>query len=94
MKRAGKAVAALLVISLILLSLFIVLTAHHDHAGDHCTVCVRIEAAVRIIRSAVCAALILLAATVFLASGKRLFSPRADIAASETPVILGVKLNN
>ena len=96
MKRAVRILlVAALIFSIVSLSLFMVLNTHHDHQGDYCQVCVRMETAAGILRGifAFCAAL-LCCAFIIVRTVRMLCTANCELKASYNPVILRVKLNN
>ena len=86
---------AALVFSIVSLSLFMVLNTHHDHQGEYCPVCVRLETAAGILRGifTLCIAL-LLCGSVVLRTVRSLRAAQYAGKAFFNPVVLGVRLNN
>ena len=88
-------VIAAIVFSLAAASVFLILNSGHECATHNCRVCVRIENAFGILKSAVSAGIALcFARIVFLIVGRVKMINFGRAAAFETPILLKVKLNN
>ncbi len=96
MKKAVRtAVAAVLIMTILAASLFIVLNSHHDHDEKYCRICVCIEAAIGVLKSlASSAALLLCAYFALLKTKERAAVKDAGSRCAFNPILLKVKLNN
>lgn len=86
---------AALIFSIVSLSLFMMLNVHHDHQGEYCQVCVRLETAAGILRGIFASfAVVLCSGYLMIRAARSLCAVMRFARAFYSPVILGVKLNN
>ena len=96
MKKAIRiAVAAVLIFTVIATSLFVILNSHHDHNEIHCQTCLRMEAAIGILKNILSSAALLLCLSFILLTVKaRAVIREAQPHYGSNPIVLKVKLNN
>ena len=96
MKRSVRILlVAALIFSIVSLSLFMMLNAHHDHQGEYCQVCVRLETAAGILRGIFASfAVLVCCSLVTVLAARALGAVMRAARAFYNPVNFKVKLNN
>ena len=96
MKRSVRmAVAAVLILTIAAMSLFIIMNSHHEHHEEYCQTCVKLETAIGILKSILSSSMLLLCFFyVFREMHEQLRFERSGPHSEVNPILLKVKLNN